>query len=49
VQTHSVHWLQHEGLREAVADFLSREERGIDHYMHELEERSPFKPQDQTS
>jgi predicted N-acyltransferase len=49
VQTHSVHWLQHEGLRQAVADFLQREERGISHYISELDERSPFKPPDQAS
>jgi uncharacterized protein len=47
VQTHSVHWLEHEGLRHAVSDFLMREERGITHYIQELDERSPFKPQDQ--
>lgn len=47
VTTQSVHWLQHDGLRDAVADFLKREECGIDHYIGELDERSPFKPQDQ--
>jgi predicted N-acyltransferase len=47
VNTHSVHWLQHEGLRQAVSDFLLREERGISRYIDELDERSPFKPQDQ--
>jgi predicted N-acyltransferase len=46
VNTKSVHWLQHEGLRDAVEDFLMREERGIHHYIGELDERSPFKPQD---
>lgn len=47
VNTYSVHWLKHEGLRDAVADFLMREERGVQHYIHELDERSPFKPHDQ--
>jgi predicted N-acyltransferase len=46
VSTYSVHLLRHEGLREAVADFLQREERGIGHYLSELDERKPFKPQD---
>ncbi len=47
VQTQSVHWLQHAGLREAVAHFLMRETLGIDQYKTELDERSPFKPADQ--
>ena len=42
--TRSVHWLQHPGLREAVADFLHRESQGIGRYVNELEERAPFKP-----
>jgi predicted N-acyltransferase len=47
VNTHSVHWLQHEGLRDAVDDFLKREKQGVASYIGELDERSPFKPQDQ--
>ncbi len=47
VRTHSVHWLGHEGLREAVDDYLSREKVGLKSYISELDERSPFKPQDQ--
>jgi predicted N-acyltransferase len=46
VSTHSLHWLRHEGLREAVADFLQREKRGMRHYIDELDERCPFKPGD---
>lgn len=46
VSTQSVHWLRHPGLREAVADFLSREERGIGYYLNELDERQPFKQGD---
>jgi predicted N-acyltransferase len=49
VPTHSLHWLMHPGLREAVADFLLRETGGMGHYLSELEERSPFKPQDQSA
>jgi predicted N-acyltransferase len=43
--TQSVHWLRHEGLKSAVADFLAREHQGIGHYIDELDERRPFKPQ----
>lgn len=46
VATQSLHWLQHEGLRDAVADFLMRETRGMGQYIRELDERSPFKPED---
>lgn len=44
VSTRSVHWLRHEGLREAVADFLQRERQGVCHHVNELLERRPFKP-----
>jgi predicted N-acyltransferase len=46
VNTQSAHWLQHEGLREAVSNFLKREKQGVASYIDELDERSPFKPQD---
>ena len=44
VNTRSVHWLRHPGLRQAVADFLQREGQGIGEYVHELDDRKPFKP-----
>jgi predicted N-acyltransferase len=44
VNTQSVHWLRHEGLQHAVADFLIRESIGIDEYAAELSTRRPFKP-----
>ncbi len=44
VKTQSAHWLRHPGLRQAVADFLRREDRGVDAYVDELDERQPFKP-----
>jgi len=44
--TRSVHWLAHPGLRQAVADFLQREDRQIQHYIDELNDRKPFKPLD---
>jgi predicted N-acyltransferase len=41
--THSAHWLRHEGLARAVADFLRRERNGLTHVMDELSEHAPFK------
>jgi len=46
VGTRSAHWLAHDGLRTAVADFLGREDAGLSHYVNELNDRMPFKPQD---
>jgi len=43
VTTQSVHWLRHPGLRQAVADFLQREDQGVRAYVNELDERQPFK------
>lgn len=44
VTTRSIHWLRHPGLRQAVADFLRREDQGVSAYVNELDERKPFKP-----
>ena len=41
VQTTSAHWLAHDGFRDAVADFLKREQQGLAAYDETL--RSPFK------
>ena len=49
VNTYSAHWLRHEGLRHAVADFLMREKQGVQRYIGELDARSPFKPPDQSA
>ncbi len=43
VATHSVHWLAHTGLRDAVARFLTREAQGVDQYREHLDARAPFK------
>ena len=43
VQTRSFHWLKHEGFADAVERFLAREASGIDRYVDELSDRSPFK------
>ena len=43
VVTHSAHWLAHPAFADAVARFLDREGEGIQNYMGELNERSPFR------
>jgi len=43
VQTASAHWLARPEFSDAVAQFLKRETRSIDHYVDELVEHSPFK------
>ena len=45
VKTTSAHWLAHPSFADAVERFLEREGAGIDSYLGELEQRSPFKPQ----
>jgi predicted N-acyltransferase len=44
VTTQSAHWLLHPGLRQAVAEFVQREDQGVREYVNELDERKPFKP-----
>lgn len=44
VKTSSAHWLAHPGFAEAITRFLGREGEGIDHYLEELESRSPLRP-----
>jgi predicted N-acyltransferase len=43
VETHSAHWLRHPRFARAIEDFLEREGAGIDRYVDELCEHSPFK------
>jgi len=43
VQTWSAHWLRHPEFSEAVETFLLRESAGIERYVDELNERSPFR------
>ena len=43
VKTTSAHWLAHPSFADAVERFLEREGAGIDKYMDELEQRSPYK------
>jgi predicted N-acyltransferase len=42
-QTWSAHWLRHPQFSDAVEKFLERESRGIERYVDELNERSPFR------
>lgn len=41
--TWSAHWIADPQFREAIADFLHRETRGMQHYIEELNTHSPFK------
>jgi predicted N-acyltransferase len=42
-QTWSAHWLAHEAFADAVERFLAQEGKGMDDYVDELNDRSPFK------
>ncbi len=42
-QTWSAHWLAHPGFSDAVERFLAQEGKGVEAYVGELNERSPFK------
>lgn len=43
VKCHSAHWLKHPEFAKAVEDFLRRESGGMELYVNELGESSPFK------
>ena len=43
VKCHSAHWLKQPQFARAVEDFLRRESSGIEQYVNELEESSPFR------
>ncbi len=46
VAARSFHWIQHDGFREAVDDFLERETREMRWYIENLSSHSPFKSTD---
>ena len=48
-RTVSAHWLAHPEFAEAVTRFLRKEASGIEHYVDELSEHSPFKQSDRAS
>jgi len=43
VQTVSAHWLKHPGFSDAIEKFLDRESQGVEQYIDELTDRSPFR------
>ena len=43
VKTTSAHWLAHPAFADAVARFLEREGAGIENYIEDLQQRSPFR------
>jgi predicted N-acyltransferase len=43
IQTWSAHWLRHPEFADAVENFLAREAVGIERYVDELNEHSPFR------
>ena len=43
VKCHSAHWLKEPRFARAVEDFLERESGGIEQYVNELGDSSPFK------
>lgn len=43
VKTYSSHWLAHPQFSTAIADYLARESGGVERYMNELAEMTPFK------
>lgn len=43
VATHSAHYITHPGLRGAVADYLARERRAVEHEISILAKHTPFK------
>jgi predicted N-acyltransferase len=42
-RTWSAHWLAHPEFSRAVANYLRREARGVEHYMDELNQSTPFR------
>jgi predicted N-acyltransferase len=42
-RTHSLHWISHAGLRDAVARYLKEERRAVEEDMQALAEHAPFK------
>jgi predicted N-acyltransferase len=46
IETCSAHWLRHPGFSDAIEKFLGRESAGVERYIDELTERSPFRRED---
>jgi predicted N-acyltransferase len=43
VETRSVHWITHAGLRDAIEDYLMHEREEVDRHNRILSEHAPFK------
>ena len=43
IKTRSLHWIAHEGFRHAIEDYLLKERVGVENYIYEISEHSPFK------
>ena len=43
IKTHSSHWLAHPQFSTAIADYLARESDGVQRYINELNDMTPFK------
>ena len=43
VQAGSARWLAHPAFAQAVGHFLAREGQGVQHYLEDLDNRSPFR------
>jgi uncharacterized protein len=43
VKTNSAHWLAHPAFADAIEKYLEREGAGVEGYLQDLEQRSPFK------
>ncbi len=46
--THSVHWIAHPGLRDAVANYLEHERHSVEHNQELLEQFTPFRKGERT-
>ena len=43
VKTRSLHWIAHDGFRQAIEEFLGKERQGVNDYIAEVLTHSPFK------
>ena len=46
VKTRSLHWIAHEGFRNAIDEFLCKERQGVSDYIEHVQLHSPFKKED---
>lgn len=45
VKTWSAHWVRHDAFRDAIGEFVTRERQGVDGYIDEMRDHSPFNSQ----